>query len=174
MSRIVKYIAILFWVLGITPLLAQKTPDELAQNMYRAIKAENIRAVGTYLATPDEMLVHQKKLGYTYNQEQADDFKAKQALVDTAFLDQTGLVIKEGKSRGIVWAKTEFVKVKSEVETYILSSLDESKTDDFGPVSVIFSHGADKFILTFDMAFEVNGRWRISGDNIKLRTYKDE
>lgn len=152
---------------------AQKTPEELGEFVFKALKAENLKAVGTYLATPDDVLLYKKKLGYNLTKEQGDDFKELQLMADTAFIDLCGIILAEGRSKGIVWPKALFVKVKSDVETYILSSADESKTIDFGPVSVIFSHGADKFILTFETAFEASGRWRITGDNIKLRTYKE-
>lgn len=164
--------ALLVLFLGLSTLVqAQKTPEELAQFLYKAIRAENVKAVGTYLCTPDEALLFSKTLGYSYTKEQGDDYKANQLVIDTAFIDQCRFIITEGKGKGIVWAKTEFVSVKNGIETYILSSKDESKTADMGPVSVIFKHGADHFILTFATAFEASGRWRITGEEIKLKRY---
>ena len=152
----------------------QKTPVELADYLFKALRAENVKAVGTYLATPDEALVFSKRLGYNYTKDQGDDYKLEQLRIDTAFIDQVNYVLKDGKvNKSIVWAKTEFVKVKSGVETYILSSLDESKTADMGPISVIFKSGNDQFILTFVQAFEATGRWRITGESIKLKRYTE-
>lgn len=153
---------------------AQKSPEELADYLFKAIKAENVKAVGTYLSTPDEALLFSKKLGYSYTKDQGDDYKEEQLKIDTAFVDQVAYILKDGKTnKGIVWSKAEFVKIKSGVETYILSSLDESKTTDMGPISVVFKSGADQFILTFVQAFEATGRWRITGESIKLKRYTE-
>lgn len=155
-------------------LQAQKTPEELADYLFKALKAENVKAVGTYLATPEEALLFSKKLGYSYTKDQGDDFKEEQLKIDTAFIDQVKYVLKDGKTqKGIVWNKAELVKIKSGVETFILSSLDESKTADMGPISVIFKSGTDQFILTFVQAFEATGRWRINGESIKLKRYTE-
>lgn len=155
-------------------LQAQKTPEELADYLFKALKAENVKAVGTYLATPEEALLFSKKLGYSYTKDQGDDFKEEQLKIDTAFIDQVKYVLKDGKTqKGIVWNNAELVKIKSGVETFILSSLDESKTADMGPISVIFKSGTDQFILTFVQAFEATGRWRINGESIKLKRYTE-
>jgi hypothetical protein len=153
---------------------AQKTPEELADYLFKAVRAENVKAVGTYIATPEEALLFSKRLGYSYSKEQGDDYKEEQLKIDTAFVDQLNYILKDGKTqKGIVWAKTELVKIKSGVETYILSSLDESKTADMGPISIVFKSGADQFILTFVQAFEATGRWRITAESVKLKRYTE-
>jgi hypothetical protein len=174
MANTVKKIVFLFLMLSISALQAQKTPEELADYLFKALKAENVKAVGTYLATPEEALLFSKKLGYSYTKDQGDDYKEEQLKIDTAFIDQVIYVLKDGKTqKGIVWNKAELVKIKSGVETYILSSLDESKTADWGPISIIFKSGTDQFILTFANAFDATGRWRINGESIKLKRYTE-
>lgn len=152
---------------------AQKTPDELAEYMFKAMRAQNIKAVCTYLATPEEVLLYSKRMGNSYTKDQAEDFKTAQVALDSAFTSQCQFVLDDGKQKGIQWGKAQFVKAKNEVETYILSSKDEEKTIDFGPVSAIFSYEGKQYILTFETAIEATGRWRLTGDKVKLRTYTE-
>lgn len=170
MKKLVLYTLLLFSLVA----TAQKTPSDLGEFIYKSLRSENLKALNTYVATPDEVYIFSKKLGKTYTTQEAEDYKKEQALIDTAFLRKCQYVIDDGKQRSIVWAKTELVEVKPLIETYILSSLDESKTIDFGPIQVVFMYDTKKYTLTMETAFDAISRWRLTGDKITLESYKDE
>lgn len=153
--------------------LAQKTPQELGQYIFKALRSENIKAVHSYIATPEEVLIFSKKLGKNYSSQEAEDFKKDQIETDSAFTRKCRFVLDDGKQRSIEWNKTELVEVKSLTETYQLSSLDESKTIEFGPIEIIFSYADKKYVLTLETAFDAIGRWRISGEKLTLASYKE-
>ncbi len=169
MKKLVLYT---FLLLGFTAS-AQKNASELGEFIYKALRSENLKAVNTYLGMPDEVLLFSKKLGRSYTTQEAEDFKKDQAQLDSAFIRKCQLVLEDGKQRSIVWQKTEFVEVQLHIDTYQLSSLDESKTIDFGYIEVIFSYDKKLYMLTMETAFDAVGRWRLTGDKITLESYTE-
>jgi hypothetical protein len=169
MKKLILYTLVLFSYSS----TAQKTPADLGEFIYKSLRAENLKALNTYIATPDEVYIFSKKLGRSYTTQEAEDYKKEQALTDSAFLRKAQFIIDDGKQRSIVWAKTELVEVKLQIETYILSSLDESKTIDFGYIEVIFSYDKKLYALTMETAFDAIGRWRLTGDKITLESYTE-
>ena len=167
-----KLVIYTFLLLGFAAS-AQKNPSELGEFIYKALRSQNLKAVTTYLGTPDEVLLFSKKLGRSYTPQETEDFKKDQAQIDSAFLRKCNFVLEDGQQRGIVWQKTEFVEVKLHIDTYQLSSLDESKTIDFGYIEVIFSHNGKQYVLTMETAFDAIGRWRLTGDKITLQSYTE-
>lgn len=168
-----KLILYTFLLLGFVAS-AQKNPSELGEFVYKALRSQNLKAVATYLGTPDEVLLFSKKLGRSFStKEETEDFKKDQAEMDSSFIRKCQLVLEDGKQRSIVWQKTEFIEVKLHIDTYQLSSLDESKTIDFGYIEVIFSHEGKQYMLTLETAFDAIGRWRLTGDKITLESYTE-
>lgn len=169
-----KYVLLLIFAIAFSQLLtAQKNATELGEFIFKALRLENLKTVHNYLATPDEVLLFSKKLGRSYTSQEAEDFKKDQAETDSAFMRKCHFVLDDGKQRSIVWNKTELVEVNPQIDTYQLSSLDESKTIEFGPIEVIFSYEGKKYVLTMETAFDAIGRWRISGEKLTLATYKE-
>lgn len=166
-------LSLLFALLYSIGAYSQKTPEELGQYIFKALRTENIKAVHTYIGSPEEVLIFSKKLGRSYTSQEAEDFKKDQIETDSAFTRKCRFVLDDGKQRSIEWNKTELVEVKSLTETYQLSSLDESKTIEFGPIEIIFSYAEKKYVLTLETAFDAIGRWRISGEKLTLASYKE-
>ena len=161
----------LILIVGIFPLTAtsQKNPEQLGNYLFKYLKEGSISKIDSLIPTLDEMKMLAEKIGLKKDSKQYSEAINGYNSELEKFHETINGLYSDTADNHLNWKNANLKKV--------ISFSDSMKIDEKDPksisvlvtrLSIYFESNSQKFRITIDDAFEVNGSWKL-GNNIYLK-----
>jgi len=148
---------------------SQKTPEELGQYLFRYLKEGSINKIDSLIPTIEEMKTLADKIGIEKDSKQYSDAVNGYESELEKFHENINLIYSDNRDNKLEWKKANFQKVISISDSMKVDNSDpNSKSVVVTRLSIYFVCNSNKFRITIDDAFEVNGLWKL-GNNIYIK-----
>jgi hypothetical protein len=154
-------------LIGILPLQAQNTPEELGERIFELFKNEsyNFREI---LPTEDQLIDLVESKNPELVQNRADDFRKEYPNLVKRFNQKCRDILDAGAAIGISWPDIELISIKPYKKNIIIKYEDQSATVEITKLCVNFSCTQREFSLVFDAVVEYGGQYLVSNDAIEV------
>lgn len=167
-----KYLLILSIAVLPTKVRSQKTSDELGKYLFNYLKEGNISKIDSLIPTLEEMKDLAEKLEIKKDSKQyTDAVNGYDSEVET-FRETISIIYADTLDNHLDWKQAVLQKVVSVSDTVKIDNRDPaSKTAAVARLGIYFMCNTNKFRITVNDAFEINGLWKL-GSNIYMTALK--
>jgi len=154
-------------LIGILPLQAQNTPEELGEKIFDLFKNESY-SFKELIPTEDQLIDLVESKNPELVQNRVDDFRKEYPNLVKRFNQKCRDILEAGATLGISWQDIELISIKPYKKKINLKYEDQSATVEITKLCINFSCAQRGFSLVFDAVVEYGGQYLVSNDAIQV------
>lgn len=163
-------ISVFITVLG----ACQTTPSALGDSLFTIFKTNAISQLDKFIPSADQTLQIAKSFTPAQNLSESDiqAFREKYPEQKNMFKEKCLEIINEGKAQGLDWQNAQIKEIRTIPIPVGLSEQQKDTAIELKGISVLFSSGNKRFLLTLQIAVALEGKWYIGDNKIDLALLK--
>jgi hypothetical protein len=160
-------------LIGILPLMAQNTPEELGEKIFDLFKNESY-SFKELIPTENQLIDKVESRAPELVQNRVEDFRKEYPNLVKRFNLKCEEILGDGAAKGIIWQGIELRSIKPYKKNIGLKYEDQTVTVEITKLCIYFSSNQKEFLLVFNSVFDFDGQFLVSDDAIELEELKEK